>query len=342
MMPTMEEKLIGQFEVGQLYAIEEIQNSLGVGNAGGVRLALSDTGVVRRAVVLTSPANARQARENPYHDRIENGVLVYTGAGREGDQSLSGVNKRFPQQLVESFPIYAFTLIASRRDRSVGPRRWQFLGLLEYVCHYPDAQVDTRGNIRRVWLFEFRIHQEPATIAVAEDGNLSSQLLIESRRLNRFRTEDREIVVATGVARNNAEESILIEAARARLLAAEPQRFEHFVKELLTKSGFDQASVTRFSQDGGIDVNALAASHLWPLRGTLIQVQAKRWLHTVGRREVAELRGSLQPFARGVVVTTSHFSRAAVQEAAEIGKLPIVLIDGFEVASLCLRYGLEP
>lgn len=153
----MDGTLVDRFCVGQLYTADEIQNSLGVGNAGGVRLSLLDTGVVRRAVVLTSPVTARQAKENPYHDRIENGILVYTGAGREGDQSLSGVNKRFPQQLAESFPIYAFTLIASRRDRSIGPRRWKFLGLLEYVCHYPDSQVDTRGSIRKVWLFEFRI-----------------------------------------------------------------------------------------------------------------------------------------------------------------------------------------
>jgi restriction endonuclease Mrr len=53
---------------------------------------------------------------------------------------------------------------------------------------------------------------------------------------------------------------------------------------------------------------------------TLVQVQAKRWLHSVGRKEVAELRGSLQPFAKGAVVTTSHFSRAAINEATDDGR----------------------
>jgi len=67
-------------------------------------------------------------------------------------------------------------------------------------------------------------------------------------------------------------------------------------------------------------------------KDTLVQVQAKRWLHLVGRREGAELRGSLQPFARGAVVTTSHFSKAAINEAREEGKNPIVLIDGFRLS----------
>jgi restriction endonuclease Mrr len=66
----------------------------------------------------------------------------------------------------------------------------------------------------------------------------------------------------------------------------------------------------------------------------MIQIQAKRWLHTVGRKEVAELRGSLQPYARGAVVTTSQFSKAAIGEACETGKQPIILIDGYEFAHI--------
>jgi restriction endonuclease Mrr len=96
-----------------------------------------------------------------------------------------------------------------------------------------------------------------------------------------------------------------------------------------------------YSQDGGIDVNAFAGQLMWPIRDLLVQVQAKRWLHTIGRKEVAELRGSLQPFARGAVVTTSYFSRAAVAEAQKVGKNPIVLVDGYSFASLVKSLNLE-
>jgi len=87
-------------------------------------------------------------------------------------------------------------------------------------------------------------------------------------------------------------------------------------------------------------VNAFAGVSMWPICGLLLQVQAKRWLHTVGRREVAELRGSLQPFARGAVVTTSHFSRAAIAEASEAGKNPIALIDGHTFAGIVSDLGI--
>ena len=53
-------------------------------------------------------------------------------------------------------------------------------------------------------------------------------------------------------------------------------------------------------------------------------------------KEVAELRGSLQPFARGAVVTTSHFSKAAINEANEEGKNPIALIDGLRLSKVVL------
>jgi site-specific DNA-cytosine methylase len=59
------------------------------------------------------------------------------------------------------------------------------------------------------------------------------------------------------------------------------------------------------------------------------------------RREVAELRGSLQPHAAGCIVTTSHFSRAAVAESAETGKVPITLVDGYELARIAQSVKLD-
>ncbi len=106
------------------------------------------------------------------------------------------------------------------------------------------------------------------------------------------------------------------------------------LQDLLKHTGFVDVLVTRFSQDGGIDINARPSSRAWPIQRLPIQIQAKRWLHTVGRREVAELRGSLQPHAAGCIVTTSHFSRAAIAEAEESGKVPITLIDGYQLAGI--------
>ncbi len=331
-----------EFKVDELYSNIEIQTGLGVGNASGVRVSL-DKGSVRRIAVMTSTPSARQAKENPYHDRREGDILVYTGAGLEGEQSLGGVNKRIPQQTGADFAIYGFIQVASRRDASVGPKRWRFLGLLEYLRHYPDTQVDSRGSLRKVWLFEFRVHDEPKVVHVERDGEISSEVLKASRRRNRVTGDDASIAPAVldpGLG-NQEFDPVELEGIRGRLLAKTPESFEHFIKELMLATGYRRASVTRFSQDGGIDVNAYAGPGMWATEDLLIQAQAKRWLHTVGRKEVAELRGSLEPHARGAVVTTSHFLKAAILEAAASGKAPIKLVDGYSLARLAKQAGIH-
>lgn len=331
------------FQVGTLYSSQEIQAALGVGNAGGIRISMATDGAVRRAVVLTSVPTARQLSENPYHDRIENDILVYTGTGRQGAQTLGGINRRLPQQLDTGFPVYGFVLVGSRRDPSIGSKRWRFLGLLEYVRHYPDSQTDTEGKPRDVWLFELRIHAQPEVVNVADDETLNAHMLMESRAAGSQSGDDREVGRSSLVVPAGAPEHdpTVIEGIRARLLAKPAEGFEHFIKDLLLATGFVDVSVTKYSQDGGVDVNAYCSASMWPVKNMLVQVQAKRWLHTVGRREVAELRGSLAPFARGAVVTTSYYSKAAVIEATSDGKTPIVLVDGYSLARIVARLGLD-
>lgn len=297
-------------------------------------------------VIMTAVPNARQVAENPYHDRVEGEVLVYTGAGREGDQTLAGMNKRIPQQVQSGFPVYGFTAVASRRDRSVGRKRWEFLGLLEYLRHYREAQLDVRKNLRSVWLFELFVHADPSIVPVANERQLTTELVAAGKALASGMPGDREIGGSSSgdTAVCEASDAVAVESERSRLLTVSPSEFEHIVRNVLIRTGFERVHVTRYSQDGGIDVDAFAGKGMWPLRDLRLQVQAKRWLHTVGRKEVAELRGSLQPFARGAVVTTSHFSRAAIVEANDVGKNPITLVDGYSFARLtrAIRESLNP
>ena len=207
------------------------------------------------------------------------------------------------------------------------------LGLLEYLRHYPDTQLDVDGKARKVWIFELRVHEEPKVVPLANDAVISSDVLTASRSKRADDPDDDEIV------RENAQQAgefERLENIRGKLLSLEPRAFELFIKGLLQHCGFADVHATQFSADGGVDVNAKAGSAMWVLANTVIQVQAKRWLHSVGRKEVAELRGSLQPFARGAVVTTSHFSKAAINEAREEGKNPIVLVDGLKLSQAVL------
>ncbi len=325
--------MIDALAVGELYSNEDIFRSLKVSNAGGIRFSLQDKAVVR-AAIMTSVQDFHGSSENPYHDRLEGGILTFTAAGKLGQQTLAGVNNRLIEQRELPFPIHGFVLVANRRDKSVGPKRWKYLGLLEYLRHYQDTQLDAEGKVRTVWLFEFKIHQEPNVIPLGIEAAIASRVLTASKSLIAKTSDDDEIVTENNQRQPESMEQI--ELIRSRLLAMAPRKFEIFIKDLLLHCGFWDVCVTRFSADGGIDVNARAGGRIWVFENTLVQVQAKRWLHSVGRKEVAELRGSLQPFARGAVITTSHFSKAAINEASEDGKNPIALVDGFRLSKVML------
>lgn len=239
--------MIKTLQVGKLYSNDEIFRSLKVGNAGGIRLSLMGKTVLR-AVVMTSDQNFHGARENPYSDRLESGVLTYTAAGKFGQQTLAGMNSRLIEQKTSNFPIHGFSLIASRRDRSIGPKHWKYLGLLEYLRHYADTQLDADGKIRKVWLFEFKVHHEQGALALEDEAAISKPTLTDSRLQSARRLEDDEIVDET--AQERGEETRRIERVRSELLAMEPRNFELFIKHLLVHCGFLDVCVTRFTADG--------------------------------------------------------------------------------------------
>jgi len=324
--------MVNELVVGQSYSNEQIITSLHVGNAGGIRLCAPAKEVVR-AAIMTAGEGLHGAGEKPYHDRLESGTLTYTAAGKSGEQTMSGSNRRLIEQRVVNFPLHGFVLIASRRDKTVGAKRWKYLGLLEYLRHYPDIQLDVNGKARKVWLFELRVHDDPRVVPLAHDAVISAEILTASRSKRADDPDDDEIIREDGQQAGDFER---IENIRGKLLSLHPREFELFIKVLLQHCGFSDVLATRFTADGGVDVNAKAGPRMWALANTVVQVQAKRWLHSVGRKEVAELRGSLQPFARGAVVTTSHFSKAAINEACEEGKNPIVLVDGFKLSQVVL------
>ena len=48
------------------------------------------------------------------------------------------------------------------------------MGLLEYLRHFPDHQLDADGKVRKVWLFELRLHREPQMILIEMDRDVMS------------------------------------------------------------------------------------------------------------------------------------------------------------------------
>lgn len=119
-----------------------------------------------------------------------------------------------------------------------------------------------------------------------------------------------------------------------------PAFFERLVVDLLVAMGYggshqDAAQAIGKTSDGGID-GVISEDRLGLDK---IYIQAKRWENTVGRPDIQQFKGALadQVAKKGVFITTSNFSKEAVESAKKSG---IVLIDGNKLTSLMIEFGL--
>ena len=128
------------------------------------------------------------------------------------------------------------------------------------------------------------------------------------------------------------------------LEAMSPVRFERLILDLLSAMGYgggdlQKARMTKTSGDGGIDgiidEDALGLDAVY--------IQAKRYNsdYKVGRPDLQRFVGSLtgESAAKGVFVTTSDFSRDAIEYVGRVQQR-IKLINGQRLAGLMIQYGV--
>lgn len=126
-----------------------------------------------------------------------------------------------------------------------------------------------------------------------------------------------------------------------RLKKCSPGFFEIVVVRLLQALGYGatgEALVTGKSGDGGVD--GIIKEDKLGL--DVVCVQAKRWEGTVGRPVIQAFVGSMD-FVRakkGVVITTSSFTRDAVDYVERIEGKKVVLINGAMLAGLMIEYAV--
>ncbi|MCA9879051.1 MAG: restriction endonuclease, partial [Thermomicrobiales bacterium] len=127
-----------------------------------------------------------------------------------------------------------------------------------------------------------------------------------------------------------------------KIKAGSPGFFERLVLKLLVAMGYggsfeDAARAVGGSGDGGID--GIIKEDQLGLDS--IHLQAKRWNDVVGRPVVQAFVGSIEGRRadKGVLITTSSFSKEAREYVQRIGKT-IVLIDGAQLTSLMIDYGV--
>jgi len=118
-----------------------------------------------------------------------------------------------------------------------------------------------------------------------------------------------------------------------------PRRFEEFIAEIFDHFGYE-VEVTSATRDGGRDLIAISRRH-GILSKTL--VECKRYVppNKVGVGHVRQLLGTktAEVATRGVIVTTSYFSREA-RKLEEQNKYVISLQDFDAISSWARGYGL--
>ncbi|TVR92813.1 MAG: hypothetical protein EA416_06335 [Trueperaceae bacterium] len=119
--------------------------------------------------------------------------------------------------------------------------------------------------------------------------------------------------------------------------------FEHVVVRLLVKMGYggsieDAGKAVGRSGDGGID--GIIKQDRLGLDNVYVQAQRYAADRTVGGGDVRNLGGALQmrKATKGVLITTSSFTKDAIDTARQIGT--IVLVDGEQLAQLMIKYDL--
>lgn len=134
----------------------------------------------------------------------------------------------------------------------------------------------------------------------------------------------------------------LAKSVLEQVAESSPEFFEQLVVDLLVAMGYggsraDAGQAVGGSSDGGID-GVIKEDRLGL---DVVYIQAKRWANVVGRPVVQGFAGALdgKKARRGVFITTSGFTKEALEYAALVEK-SIVLVDGPTLAELMIDYGV--
>ena len=118
----------------------------------------------------------------------------------------------------------------------------------------------------------------------------------------------------------------------------DPFQFEYLVAELLEKIGYEQVEVTKRTGDKGIDVvGNLTVGGLTDVK-TVIQVKRFGVGNNIAGKHITQLRGSAAIDQRGLIITTSDFTKGAIEEARAPNKMPVALVNGKKLNNLLLKY----
>jgi restriction system protein len=147
-------------------------------------------------------------------------------------------------------------------------------------------------------------------------------------------SESTLVEIINEVSPENAEEAEA-PALLNVLRGLSPEGFEKICRELLRESGFENVEVTARGADGGID--GFGTLEINPFVSFRVLFQCKRYKegNTVSRAQVGDFRnGMIGRAEKGIIITTSTFSNAAIQEANRDGAPKVELVDADKLVAM--------
>lgn len=246
----------------------------------------------------------------------------------------------------------------SGRPREVADRIAKNLKLTDDVLDATLKSGANRFQNQVAWARQYLVWEgmlessKQGTWTLTEKGKQSTVTVEQAREIFRkwvvFHAEARK-ERAKAMTTIPDEESIAEEPPEAApsqtlidtLRSLSPLGFEKVCKELLRESDFEKVEITGGSADGGID--GYGVLEVNPFVSFKVLFQCKRYAegNLVSRAQVGDFRNAMIGRAeKGIIITTSGFSRAAIQEANRDGAPQIELVDGVKLVEMFERVEL--
>jgi len=231
--------------------------------------------------------------------------------------------------------------------------------------HWARTYLDKAGAIRRTRRSHFIITDRGKELLATNPDRIDVKVLKRFPEFVAFQTpkpdsetedhdglptnenEIQELAVTPEEAVQQAETQIL-QNLRSQLLVRigelSPGFFERLVVDLVVAMGYggSRASVVqRLGKSGDEGIDGVVNED--PLGLDVVYIQAKRYAveNTIGRERIQQFAGALvgQGASKGVFVTTSSFTKGAIEYANKVPQR-IILIDGGELTRLMAQYGV--
>lgn len=132
---------IDNLSIGQKLTNIELYEVFGCGNSGGMRRAKKTNSLI---IISSHVASI-------YEDRWDGDILLYTGMGLNGDQSLEfNQNKTLNESLVNGIQVFLF--------EQFKVNEYNYLGPVELIqTPYAEQQPGQNGQLRTVYIFPLKL-----------------------------------------------------------------------------------------------------------------------------------------------------------------------------------------